>query len=126
MMTPIARCCYHLCSKPLSRPFFALLLAIVNLLLVNWMVSARLGEQVPTQAAYPFQNPHLPIEQRVANIISLLTLDEKIACLSTDPSVPRLGIKGSRHVEGIHGLAQGRPGECGRPNTVPTTTFPQG
>ena len=32
---------------------------------------------------------------RVNNILSLMTLDEKIAALSTDPSVPRLGMAGS-------------------------------
>lgn len=74
---------------------------------------------------YPFQNPDLPLEDRVNNIISLMTLDEKIACLGTNPSVPRLGIKGSGHVEGLHGLAQGGPGKWGRPTVVPTTTFPQ-
>ncbi|MGA2272535.1 MAG: hypothetical protein ABSH00_03205 [Bryobacteraceae bacterium] len=41
------------------------------------------------QYQYPFQNPNLPIEQRVRNIVSLMTVDEKIHCLSTDPSVPR-------------------------------------
>ncbi|MCM3872929.1 MAG: hypothetical protein ND895_19790, partial [Pyrinomonadaceae bacterium] len=80
----------------------------------------------PTQSQYPFQNPELPIEERVANIISLLTIEEKIACLGTNPSVPRLGIKGSGHVEGIHGLTQGGPGKWGRPKTIPSTTFPQG
>jgi beta-glucosidase len=45
---------------------------------------------------YPFQNPNLSIEERVNNIVSLMTLDEKISCLSTDPSIPRLDIKGSR------------------------------
>ena len=75
---------------------------------------------------YPFQNPDLPIEQRIDNILTLMTLDEKIECLDTDPSVPRLGIKGSDHVEGIHGLTQGGPGKWGRPLTIPTTTFPQG
>jgi beta-glucosidase len=79
-----------------------------------------------TQAQYPFQNPGLPIEERVGNIISLMTIDEKIACLGTNPSVPRLGIKGSGHVEGIHGLTQGGPAKWGRPKTIPTTTFPQG
>ena len=77
-------------------------------------------------APYPFQNPDLPIEQRVDNILSLMTLDEKIECLDTNPSVPRLGIKASGHVEGIHGLTQGGPGKWGRPLTVPSTTFPQG
>jgi beta-glucosidase len=74
---------------------------------------------------YPFQNPELSIEERVNNIISLLILDEKISCLSTNPSVPRLGIKGAGHVEGLHGLAQGGPGKWGRNTPIPTTTFPQ-
>jgi beta-glucosidase len=75
---------------------------------------------------YPFENPELSIEARVDNIISLLTLDEKIECLGTNPSVPRLGIRGSGHVEGIHGLTQGGPAKWGKPSTIPTTTFPQG
>jgi beta-glucosidase len=75
---------------------------------------------------YPFQNPDLPEEERVGNIISLLTLEEKIECLGTNPSVPRLGIKASGHVEGIHGLTQGGPAKWGGQVTVPTTTFPQG
>jgi beta-glucosidase len=79
----------------------------------------------PTQQ-YPFQNPDLPIEQRIDNILSLMTIDEKIECLDTNPSVPRLGIKASGHVEGIHGLTQGGPGKWGRPLTIPTTTFQQG
>jgi beta-glucosidase len=78
------------------------------------------------QTQYPFQNPDLPIEQRIDNILSLMTLDEKIECLDTNPSVPRLGIKASGHVEGIHGLTQGGPGKWGRPLTVPSTTFQQG
>ncbi|HET6850961.1 MAG TPA: glycoside hydrolase family 3 N-terminal domain-containing protein, partial [Pyrinomonadaceae bacterium] len=75
---------------------------------------------------YPFQNPDLPLEKRIDNILSLMTLDEKIECLDTNPSVPRLGIKASGHVEGIHGLTQGGPGKWGRPLIIPTTTFPQG
>jgi len=55
-----------------------------------------------------------------------MTIDEKIECLHTNPSVPRLGIKGSGHVEGIHGLTQGGPGKWGRPLTIPATTFQQG
>ena len=55
-----------------------------------------------------------------------MTIDEKIECLHTNPSVPRLGIKASGHVEGIHGLTQGGPGKWGRPLTIPATTFQQG
>ena len=77
------------------------------------------------QYEYPFQNPHLDMEERIDNIISLMTLDEKVACLDTDPSVPRLGIKGTRHVEGLHGLARGGPSNWGQRDPVTTTIFPQ-
>jgi beta-glucosidase len=74
---------------------------------------------------YPFQDPDLDMEKRIDNIISLLTPEEKISCLSTNPSVPRLGIKGSGHIEGLHGVALGGPGGWGRRKPVTTTTFPQ-
>src|ERR1035441_2184416 len=77
------------------------------------------------QYQYPFQNPNLPMEERVNNIVSLMTRDEKIACLGTNPSVPRLGIQGTGHVEGLHGLALGGPGGWGRPTPIPTTQFAQ-
>jgi len=76
-------------------------------------------------AAYPFEDPNLPIEDRVNNIVSLMTIDEKISALSTDPNVGRLGIKGSRHIEGLHGVALGGPGGWGRGKIVTTTQFPQ-
>lgn len=96
--------------------------------------ATRLGVLVAALAAslaafaqykYPFQNPVLPMEQRIDNILANMTLEEKIACLGTHPDVPRLGIRGSGHVEGLHGLAMGGPGGWGRPSIVPTTQFPQ-
>ncbi|MCU1292974.1 MAG: beta-glucosidase [Bryobacterales bacterium] len=75
---------------------------------------------------YPFQNPTLRIEERVTNILSLMTLEEKINCLGTDPDVPRLGTKGSGHIEGLHGVALGGPGHLGGKSAYITTTqFPQ-
>lgn len=76
---------------------------------------------------YPFQNPNLETEKRIDNLLSLMTLDEKVAVLSTNPSVPRLGVVGTGHVEGLHGLALGGPGEWGGKDKKPvtTTTFPQ-
>ncbi|MDE3182804.1 MAG: glycoside hydrolase family 3 C-terminal domain-containing protein [Bacteroidota bacterium] len=74
---------------------------------------------------YPFQDPNLGIEKRIDNIISLMTPDEKISCLSTNPSVPRLGIKGTGQMEGLHGVALGGPGGWGRRKLVTTTLFPQ-
>ncbi len=43
------------------------------------------------QSPFPFQNPDLPTEDRISNILSLMTLDEKIASLDPASSgVPRL------------------------------------
>ena len=99
---------------------------IISRLIILLICAVALLPQASRPNQYPFQNPDLPIEQRIDNILSLMTLEEKIECLDTNPSVPRLGIKGSGHVEGIHGLTQGGPGKWGRPLTIPSTTFPQG
>jgi beta-glucosidase len=76
---------------------------------------------------YPFQDTKLTEEARLKNLISLLTIDEKINCLSTRISLPRLGIKGTRTVEGLHGLAYSGPANWAvkGAKASPTTTFPQ-
>lgn len=83
---------------------------------------------IPAMAQpYPFNDTRLGDEKRIDNLISLMTLDEKINCLSTRPSVPRLGIKGYRLMEGLHGLAMSGPANWavrGKGSSV-TTTFPQ-
>lgn len=86
-----------------------------------------IGTATAQQYKYPFQNPNLPIEARVNDILSLMTLDEKLSALGTDPSVPRLGIVGSSHIEGLHGVALGGPGGWGGRGLqpLPTTQFPQ-
>jgi beta-glucosidase len=94
---------------------------IFSILIFIWLsICAVLSAQ-----QYPFQNLNLPVEERVKNIISLLTPDEKVACLSTNPSVPRLSIKGCNHVEGLHGLARGGPSDWGKRDPITTTIFPQ-
>jgi beta-glucosidase len=79
------------------------------------------------QYQYPFQDPSLPIEARIDNILSLMSAEEKISALSTTPDVPRLGIRGSGHIEGLHGVAYGGPGgwEGRGLKPLPTTQFPQ-
>jgi beta-glucosidase len=74
----------------------------------------------------PYQDTKLPVEQRITDLIGRMTLDEKVAMLGTDPTIPRLGIVGTNHVEGLHGLALGGPGGWGgRGLVTPTTQFPQ-
>lgn len=76
---------------------------------------------------YPFQDTRLSEDERIKNLISLMRTDEKISCLSTRLSIPRLGIKGTRTVEGLHGLAYSGPANWAVRGTraAPTTTFPQ-
>jgi beta-glucosidase len=82
-------------------------------------------QDVPVTPVY--SDPHANPESRITSLLAAMTLDEKIHALSTDPSVPRLGIVGSNHVEGLHGLALGGPGHWEGHNlsVIPTTQFPQ-
>ena len=105
------------------------------------------GAQVAhAQYKYPFQNPALSADQRISNLLSLMTLQEKVDLLGKNLNVPRLGIYGSGHidsipgssgqVEGLHGPAMGGvnhwerrspggPGKWGGISQIPTTQFPQ-
>ena len=113
-------------------PIAALLLCVVR------------GPSASAQEQYPFQNPSLPVEQRIDNVLSLLTLQEKIDLLGKSINVPRLGIHAQGAVptipgsggqfEGLHGLAvdsrwgkksPGGPGPMGGVSAIPTTQFPQ-
>jgi beta-glucosidase len=97
-----------------------LILHIIFLLCINMVLAQK-------QQLYPFQNPNMDVEKRIDNLLSLMTLEEKVAVLSTNPSVPRLGVVGTDHVEGLHGLALGGPGKWGGKGKepIPATTFPQ-
>jgi beta-glucosidase len=94
------------------------------------LVSAFLvfGLTAAAQQRAVYADPSAPAEQRITDLLSRMTLEEKVDSLSTDPTIPRLGIVGTGHVEGLHGLALGGPGgwQGGRgAEVVPTTTFPQ-
>lgn len=94
----------------------------ISLLILLFILISTLNAQT-----YPFQNTNLNDEKRLDNLISLMSLEEKINCLSTRPSVPRLGIEGTRIVEGLHGLALSGPANWAvkGPGASATTTFPQ-
>ena len=80
---------------------------------------------VIAQYQYPFQNPSLTPDKRLDNLLSLMTLDEKIRALGTNLGVPRLGIRGTGQMEGLHGMAIGGPMAEGRTPPTLTTQFPQ-
>jgi len=66
----------------------------------------------------PFWNPDLSFEQRAADVVSRLTLEEKVAqMLNSAPAVPRLGIPGyDWWNEVLHGVAR---------TPFRTTSYPQ-
>src|SRR5664280_229748 len=72
---------------------------------------------------YPFNDPNLPVDKRIDNLLSLMTVDEKIDVLGTQTGVPRLGVPNIGSSEGIHGLVQ-REARSGR-EPITTTQFPQ-
>ena len=78
-----------------------------------------------TAARPPYLDSSLPIDRRVNDLVGRMTLEEKVSCLATNPSLPRFGIVASGHVEGLHGLSQGGPGKWGKDDPIPTTTFCQ-
>ena len=67
---------------------------------------------------YKFQNPDLPIDERVADLISQMTIEEKISqMINTAPAIERLGIPAYNWWnEALHGIAR---------SPYPTTSFPQ-
>ena len=87
--------------------------------------------------AYPFRDPSLALERRVDNVLSLMTVEEKIGSLDTKGVVmPRLGIAGTPIGEALSGVVLGGPiysmlsivpgPTMGQPAPVtPTTQFPQ-
>jgi len=91
------------------------------------LIALLAAQAALAQTTYPFRDSKLPLEDRVTDLLSRLTLDEKVTMMSGSPKIPRLGLAFTGQVEGLHGLALGGPGHWeGRGKKVlPTTTFPQ-
>lgn len=56
---------------------------------------------------YPFQNTSLPLEERVNDLVSRFTLEEKVGLMiQYQTAVERLGVKAYKHgTEAAHGMA---------------------
>jgi beta-glucosidase len=69
---------------------------------------AACANNLSAQSTYPFQNTSLTFEQRVTDLVSRLTLEEKVAqMLNTAPAIPRLGIPAyDWWNEVLHGVAR--------------------
>jgi beta-glucosidase len=95
---------------------------IIGFILPIWLYASSASAQ---QVQYPFQNPDLALEQRVDNIISLMTLEEKIAALGS-PAVARLGIPAYGTSEGIHQVVLRGRGAFPGPGAIPQPGVVQG
>jgi beta-glucosidase len=111
---------------PFVRPRLSLGASTVAAILfvLPWLTAAP-GAAPGPGPQYPFQDPDLPADTRIVDLIGRMTLPEKIEALANRASVPRLGVVGSPHIEGYHGVAQGGPSNWGRRNPTATTQFPQ-
>jgi beta-glucosidase len=65
-------------------------------------------EQIKAAAAMPFRNPALPIEKRVDDLVSRMTLEEKVSQLIDRAApIPRLDVPAYNWWnEGLHGIAR--------------------
>lgn len=103
--------------------------------LFTFLFLLLLCQHTNAQQSPAFRDTTLTDEKRIDNLLSQLTLDEKLNLLSTDLGVPRLSIPHCGHYEGLHGLTLGGPGAWGGrkktddgrmvPTDYPTTIFPQ-
>lgn len=90
----------------------------VCLILTIFLAGVVLSQDKSTlAAAFPFQNPSLSIDERVSDLVSRMTLDEKVKqMLYGAPAIPRLGVpEYNWWGEALHGVA--RAGKA--------TVFPQ-
>lgn len=72
------------------------------------MAVMSIGSLTAQTYDYPFRNPDLPLDVRVQDIISRLTLEEKVQLMKhAAPAIPRLGIPAYNWWnEALHGVAR--------------------
>src|SRR5437764_6811887 len=87
---------------------FALIVAVSSQSSAQATSPASSQSVAPDLSKAPFRNPALPIEQRVNDLVSRMTLEEKVSqMVHTAAAIPRLGIpEYNWWSEGLHGAAR--------------------
>ncbi len=80
-------------------------LLLIMLLLCAWPAA---GQRAGQSGAPPYKNPDLPLDERVLDLVSRMTLDEKVKqMLYNAPAIDRLGVpEYNWWNEGLHGVAR--------------------
>ena len=114
-------------------------LSLTNLVTVLSLLSLFSVRTEPAQPPYacdsansatrslPFCRAELPIGRRASDLVSRLTLDEKISQLvNSAPAIPRLGVPAYEWwSEALHGVADAGPGVRFTGAIPAATSFPQ-
>jgi beta-glucosidase len=81
---------------------------LLSLLLVLVAHGPLLTAQTRSNSSAPYLDPSLPVEQRVSDLVSRMTLQEKASQMQdVAPAIPRLGIPAYNWWnEGLHGVAR--------------------
>ncbi|NUT09052.1 MAG: beta-glucosidase, partial [Nonomuraea sp.] len=78
----------------------------IPLLATLTLAASLLAAPAHAAESYPFQNPSLPLEQRIGDLLGRLTLQEKLGLLhQSQAAIPRLGIGYHKNgTEALHGV----------------------
>jgi len=122
---------HFLISFPHFEAMAKQLLLLLLLFIVHGVESAppphSCDPSNPTTKLYQFCRTDLPIGKRARDLVSRLTIDEKISQLvNTAPGIPRLGVPAYEWwSEALHGVAYAGPGIRFNGTVKAATSFPQ-